>query len=224
MRIALILSAVLLASLGARATAQTPPAANAGKTEADKAHAREAFRRAIHAYDFGEYAKALEAFKEAYTAYEDPGFLFNIAQCHRQLGQTEEALRVYRSYLRNAKNPPNADEVRELIARLEKTVDEEKRNRFVPPQGTLRSDQPSPDTSATAPTTPESPAVVTPTPTAEPQLVAAPVDRPLVKKPWFWAAVGGAVVVVGAAIVVGVVVGTRSPTNPVPSITTVNGN
>jgi tetratricopeptide (TPR) repeat protein len=222
MRMALILSAVLLASLGgARARAQTP-SGNAGKTDVDKAHARDAFRRATHAYDFGEYAKALEAFKEAYTAYEDPGFLFNIAQCHRQLGQTEEALRVYRSYLRNATNPPNAEEVRGLIARLEKTLDDEKRNRFVPPQG---MQQPG-DTGTATVATPQAPAQTTaPATTAgDAQLVAAPPDKPLVKKPWFWAVVGGAVVVVGAAVVVGVVVGTRSPSNPVPSITTVNGN
>jgi hypothetical protein len=215
MRIALILSVVMAASLvGGRVQAQTPPAANAGKTDADKAHAREAFRRALHAYDFGEFAKALEAFKEAYNAYEDPGFLFNIAQCHRQLGQTEEALRVYRSYLRNAHNPPNADEVRGLIARLEKTVEDEKRNRTVPPQGA-------------EPTEPSATPVLTPTPTpvaTAPVLVAQPAAKPLVKKPWFWATVGGAVVVVAAVVVVGVVVGTRSPSNPVPSITTVNGN
>ena len=224
MRMALILSAVLLASLGdGRAQAQTP-SGNAGKTDVDKARAREAFRRATHAYDFGEYAKALDAFKEAYTAYEDPGFLFNIAQCHRQLGQTEEALRVYRSYLRNATNPPNAEEVRGLIARMEKTLDEEKRNRSVPPQGMQQPVETGPATVTTpassAPATGTAPA----TTAGDAQLVAAPPDKPLVKKPWFWAVVGGAVVVVGAAVVVGVVVGTRSPSNPVPSITTVNGN
>lgn len=219
MRMALIWMVVASTLLvGGRAQAQaSPPGGNAGKTDADKAHARDAFRRATHAYDFGEYAKALDAFKEAYNAYEDPGFLFNIAQCHRQLGQTEEALRVYRSYLRNARNPPNAEEVRGLIARLEKTLDDEKRNRSVPPQGIEPTE---PGATPVATPTPEP----TPVATAPQLVVAQPADRPLVKKPWFWATVGGAVVIVGAAIVVGVVVGTRSPSNPVPSITTVNGN
>ena len=212
------LTALLL--LSATGHAQAPAAT--GKTEHDKARARDAFRQATHFYDFGEYDKALESFKEAYTAYEDPSFLFNIAQCHRQLGQTEEALRVYRSYLRNAQNPPNADEVRQLIARLEKTLEAEKQNRQVPPQGTVP---------------PESPATTTnepPPPQLAPQLIPAPVttnavvarrdERPLAKKPWFWAVVGGAVVVAGVAVAVGVVEGTKSPANPMPTLGKLNGN
>ncbi len=80
---AVALASVLLASAFARAD--------------DKAAAREAYRSGVHHYDFGEYAEALADFKTAYQRYEDPSFLFNIAQCHRQLNQSEEAVRVYRS-------------------------------------------------------------------------------------------------------------------------------
>ncbi len=224
LRRGLISSALILSLLGQAAAQEAPPTLP-GKTDADKAHARDAFRRAKHAYDFGEYAKALDAFKEAYTAYEDPGFLFNIAQCHRQLGQTEEALRVYRSYLRNASNPANADEVRKLIAGLEQTLEAEKRDRRSPPEGTLGPSPPGGTAPVVTPPPPSEPPAVTPAPAASNTLVATRPEKPLVKKPWFWAVVGGAVVVVGAAVVVGVVVGTRSPaSNPVPTITTINGN
>ena len=47
----------------------------------DKQKAREAYERATQDYDLGEYKEALDAFKEAYRNFEDPAFLFNIAQC-----------------------------------------------------------------------------------------------------------------------------------------------
>jgi len=208
------LTALLLLSATGHAQA---PAATA-KTEHDKARARDAFRQATHFYDFGEYDKALESFKEAYTAYEDPSFLFNIAQCHRQLGQTEEALRVYRSYLRNAQNPPNAEEVRQLIARLEKTLETEKQNRQIPPEGTV-----PPESPATTTNEPPPPQLVPP-PVTTTAVVSRRDDRPLTRKPWFWAVIGGAVVVAGVAVAVGVVEGTKSPANPMPTLGKLNGN
>src|SRR5262245_59275248 len=99
--------------------------ATAGHAE-DKQAARNAYRAGVHHYDFGEYREALAAFKTAYQNFEDPSFLFNIAQCHRQLLEREEAIRVYRSYLRNAPSAANAGEVRELITRLERELSEEK--------------------------------------------------------------------------------------------------
>jgi tetratricopeptide (TPR) repeat protein len=46
-------------------------------------------------------------------------------------------------------------------------------------------------------------------PTASSAGPAAPSDRPLVRKPWFWVAVGGGIAVVATAVTVGVVVGTQ---------------
>ncbi len=54
----------------------------------NRARAREAYQAASQHYDLGEFQQALELFKEAYRNYEEPAFLFNIAQCHRALGQT----------------------------------------------------------------------------------------------------------------------------------------
>lgn len=192
MRIAFILSVVMAASLvGGRVQAQTPPAANAGKTDADKAHAREAFRRALHAYDFGEYAKALDAFKEAYNAYEDPGFLFNIAQCHRQLGQNDDAIRFYSTYLSKVPQAPNQREVRAMIVKLEKLSAEQ--HAAAPPPPTtppvVAPVETPPPVVATPPVVTAAPAVV---------VVAAPPPprtTPLYKRWWLWTAVGGAVAI-----------------------------
>ena len=47
--------------------------------------ARQSFTDGIHYFDLREYRSALEAFKHAYMQYANPAFLFNIAQCHREL-------------------------------------------------------------------------------------------------------------------------------------------
>jgi tetratricopeptide (TPR) repeat protein len=57
----------------------------------DKAVARRAFSEGTRYYDLGQYAEALEAFKRAYWNYEEPSFLFNIAQCHRALNHKKES-------------------------------------------------------------------------------------------------------------------------------------
>ncbi len=38
-------------------------------------------------YNLNEFKEALQDFKEAYRLFPDPVFLFNVAQCERQLGQ-----------------------------------------------------------------------------------------------------------------------------------------
>src|SRR5438270_13593151 len=92
----------------------------------DKNAARAAYAEGRRHYDLNEFTPALEAFKRAYVAFEDPVFLFNIAQCHRQLGNREDAIKFYRSYLRNQPDAPNHDEVNATIARLETDIAEQK--------------------------------------------------------------------------------------------------
>jgi len=58
--------------------------------------AKEAVRDGSRLYDLADYKSALEAFRKAYFNYEEPSFLFNIAQCHRQIGNTADALKFYR--------------------------------------------------------------------------------------------------------------------------------
>lgn len=65
----------------------------------DRAKARELFQRAQQHYKLGEFQPALDGFKEAFRNFEDPSLLFNIAQCERQLGRKQEALRSYRMFL-----------------------------------------------------------------------------------------------------------------------------
>src|SRR5262249_46162745 len=88
----------------------------------NKEVAREAYTEGTRLYDIADFNGALTAFKKAYVNYEEPSFLFNIAQCYRQVGNKPEALRFYRTYLRKSASAPNGDEVRKLIATLEASL------------------------------------------------------------------------------------------------------
>ena len=46
-------------------------------------------------------------FKGAYRLFREPTFLFNIAQCERQMGDYAAAASQYRAYRREAANAPN---------------------------------------------------------------------------------------------------------------------
>jgi tetratricopeptide (TPR) repeat protein len=112
---------ILVALLGAGEVAAAEPAA-------DEAKARALFNKAESHYNQGEYSKALQLYKEAYTFAPLPGFLFNIGQCHRYLDQHHEALFFYKAYLDRFPEAPNKDDVEKLI-KLSKEVVEEKRAR-----------------------------------------------------------------------------------------------
>jgi tetratricopeptide (TPR) repeat protein len=172
----------------------------------DRDKARNAFRLGSQHYALGEYKEALTSFKEAYRNYEDPSFLFNIAQCERQLDQRADAIRAYRMYLVNAPDAGNRDEVRQLIARLERELAAERATKAAPPPGV----QP--------PRIEPAPAVVVTKPASSLTLTAAAPPRretPTYKKWWVWTLVGVAVAGGAAAgLAVGLSRGGSTPTAP----------
>jgi tetratricopeptide (TPR) repeat protein len=93
-----------------------PPAARAD----DAVTAKARYESGVRHYDLSEWEPALLDFKEAYRNKPDPAFLYNIAQCHRKLGHTEEAITFYRSYLRRAPDAKNREEVERRIGELER--------------------------------------------------------------------------------------------------------
>jgi tetratricopeptide (TPR) repeat protein len=132
-----------------------------------QAHAEDAAtKRARKAYDKGEKLFALGRFDEALTAYEDaydakplPGFLFNIGQCHRNLGDLDAAIFSFQKYLELAPDADNHDAVVELIDELEQQQareEEERRDRKLQRDPEPRGETPR---------------------------------RPLYKKWWFWGGV-----------------------------------
>lgn len=96
------------------------PAAGAQLTDEAKAQARVKYNDGNVAYEQGDFRKALSSFNAAYQLAPLPGFLFNVAQCHRQLGSFERAAWFYRRYLSlSEKEPANAAMVKDLIAEMD---------------------------------------------------------------------------------------------------------
>jgi tetratricopeptide (TPR) repeat protein len=177
----------------------------------DKEAARKAFSEGSRYYNLSQYSDALEAFKRAYWNFEDPSFLYNIAQCHRALQHKQEAITFYRNYLRNAPDTPKRAEVERLIADLEAALRQDKAVATAPPEGTIAA-TPPPTTMTTPPTAsqPTAPALVA---TSAPP----PAEKPLYKRAWLWGVVAGAAVVV-AGVAIGVGIGTSSTKDPTPSL------
>jgi tetratricopeptide (TPR) repeat protein len=121
----LVALALVVAPLSAQAAERT-----AGTPDAET-QARARFAEGNLAYDLAEFQKALDAYSEAYRLRPLPGFLFNIAQCHRQLGRSERAAFFYRRYLALSKEePPNAALVRDLIAEMDAAARKEQERRL----------------------------------------------------------------------------------------------
>jgi hypothetical protein len=66
---------------------------------ADAAKSRAHFDKGRAYFQISEYRKALEEFKAAHIEKPDPAYLYNIAECHRHLGETAEAAVFYRRFL-----------------------------------------------------------------------------------------------------------------------------
>lgn len=69
--------------------------------------ARELYERGIRFYNLQQFDAALDAFQGAYSI-ERPEFLFNIAQCQRQLRQYEAAARSYRAFVASFPGGPDS--------------------------------------------------------------------------------------------------------------------
>src|SRR3954447_19223195 len=66
---------------------------------ADAAGARVHFERGRTFFEVDEYRKAIAEFKAAHIEKPDPAFLYNIAECHRRLGEVSDALVFYGRFL-----------------------------------------------------------------------------------------------------------------------------
>jgi tetratricopeptide (TPR) repeat protein len=177
----------------------------------DKDAARKAFSEGARYYNLSQYSDALDAFKRAYWNYEEPSFLYNIAQCERALNHKQEAITFYRNYLRNAPETPRRAEVEKLIADLEASIKQDRAVATAPPEGTI-----------TSPPAPAPSPLVNPTPTASSSAIVTssappPREKPLYKRAWLWGVVAGAAVVV-AGVAIGVGIAESSPKNPTPSL------
>jgi tetratricopeptide (TPR) repeat protein len=197
------LSLTLLASVWVAVATPSVAWSASGADAARIRSARSHYEQAVSHYNLDEFAPALAEFREAYRLKPDPSFLFNIAQCHRRLGENEAALDFYRKYLRSLPDAPNRADVERTIAEL--------RARPAAPDGAPAAGPALPP-AGTAPQAAEvpAPAPVAPPATTSPEAegiasvsLPAPVPVPLEHTPlyrrwWFWTALGA--MAVGAVI------------------------
>jgi tetratricopeptide (TPR) repeat protein len=177
-------------------------------------------------YKLEKYSNAIGEYEQAYLAKSDPSFLYNIAQCHRLMGQSAEAIKFYRRFLNDAPNAPNRSVAEKHIRDLEEAS---------PPRSGAPAEMPAaatpmpvPPPIATLPPPAASPPSAGPTPAAAVPALAlsppsptspagpsemapigenaapSPTDsHPIYTRWWFWTAVGVALVggiVVAAAV------------------------
>jgi tetratricopeptide (TPR) repeat protein len=167
--------------------------AEASAQDAGAPAAAARFREGKKHYQLSEYEDALREFKEGFRLKDDPVFLFNIAQCYRQLGDDTQALVYYRRYLATAPPAQNREETEKLILKLDS-----RRKVAPPPEPAAVAPPALPATLTPAPTAPAPPPSVLVGATAAPPAVS---DRPaFYQRWWFWAAAG--VVAGGVAVAV----------------------
>jgi tetratricopeptide (TPR) repeat protein len=99
----------------------TPPAPSdpgAGpnpKEDAARAH----FFRGVELYQQGNYANAWLEFTSAYQLVPRTALLNNMARCEVKISRPAEALQHFRDYLASSPDDPDAEYIRQEIARLE---------------------------------------------------------------------------------------------------------
>ena len=207
-----------------------------GLAHADAAHdaqAKAAYEAGTTAFNLGEWSRAVDEYKKAYTLKPEPVLLYDIAQAYRLANDLPNALFFYRSYLHNEPNPPNRPEIVDRIRKLEQQIHDQQQVATQPPntpapmeRGREAGHPVSGETAPPAATAPAPAAVsraaaapaATPAPTWPAlQLTASPTTpprerTPLYRKWWLWTAVGGVI-----AVGVGVGVGLALTANSAPS-------
>ena len=148
-------------------------AAPARADDADTKAAKKHFQRGEKLFNLGKFDLALVEYEAAYDKKPLPGFLYNIAQCQRNLGNFKEAIFGYRNYLRQV---PDADN-REAVLALIDDLDDQQREREATALRERALHEPPPP------------------PHREPR-------PPVYKRGWFWGGVAAlAVITVGIVVV-----------------------
>ena len=112
MRPALVFATVLaLLAAGAPILAAAPSEA--------EVQSRQAFQTAEEHFKAGRFSDALTKYQAGYDLVPLPGFLINIAQCYRRLGDLTRARASYRKFILVAPDSPLVPQVKTLIEELD---------------------------------------------------------------------------------------------------------
>ena len=238
---AAVFLSVFLAAIALITVCPAGPAAAAPGTAAEEKEARELFRKAEMSFNMGKFADALGDYQAAYQAKPLPAFLFNIAQCYRNLQDYEKARFFYRRYLALDPHTTNRRLVEDLVAEMTKLIDKSEAAKAAEAKAAeakaaeAKAVEAKTAEAKTVDATPPPPAETMSPPAAEPNpapppaavVVQAPAPEapvvepapPVYKRWWFWTLVG--VVALGAAGATWAA--TRGDSTPSGSLGTING-
>ena len=128
-------SASAVASTPASEAASTP--VDTGVTARERDEAEELSERAIEEFAAGNYAGAVDLFKQAHAIDPQPNYLFNIGRVYEEAGELENAVEFYARFV---KLPGVEIESRELAVERLRVL------RTVLDETTERKSEPDPDT------------------------------------------------------------------------------
>jgi tetratricopeptide (TPR) repeat protein len=157
--------ACFVAVAAPRAASADDPAMRAAKRHYD---------RGEKLFALGKFDEALDEYQKAFDAKPLPGFLFNIGQCYRNLGDYDQAIFSFKKFLKLDPETPKRDAVEKLLEELE-----DKKERGEGKKLILKKQQEEP---------PEQPPPAT--------------KKPIYKEWWFWTGVGAVAVLGGVGIYV----------------------
>jgi tetratricopeptide (TPR) repeat protein len=112
----IVIAVALLLPMGVLAQGKASGSASQAK---EKVEAKAHYDQGTVHFNLDEWPQAIEEFKDAYRLFPDATFLYNIAQCHRKMGNVAEALSFYKKYQRERPDAPNRAEVEKRIEELE---------------------------------------------------------------------------------------------------------
>lgn len=161
--------------------------------------ARRSFERGEEHFRAGRFADALGEYQQGYDQLPLPGFLINIAQCQRRLGELKQAQATYRKFIMVAPDSPYVPEVKELVADLDRLIEapeSAKPPAPVPPE----TMEPERGAGSVPPPMPASPPAPVPETRSLVEAPPAPPPPPAASKTrwWLWGTTGAAVLL-GAA-------------------------
>ena len=167
--------------------------------------ARAHFQAGEARFKAGAFDEALAEYQAGYDVLPLPGFLINVAQCQRRLGDLKTARATYQKFVLVAPDSPLVPQVRSMIAEIDGLLAKPERRQAGRLRAQTRHAKPESTSTAAAPA--ETPAPVLVARASDPAPEPAPRRRW-----WLWGAIGA--VVVGGAGDGGRAVDGRHDDNP----------
>ncbi len=143
----------------------------AGAAERSKQTAEAHYQKGMKAYTLGHFEDAIEEFEKAYELRQEPIFLYNIAQSHRQNNNPQRAIFFYRRFLEADPQAKNRAEIEKRIKDLESNLNHKPENAATATPTTV-----APTTAAAQSPQPESPPPAVPAPLPPPSNPIVPVQ------------------------------------------------